>query len=131
MGCNILTHLLGQSIEQVRDKIAAYRSARRAAGYGDNGHVTLMVHTFLHNDRLQARQAAAPALTEYLRSATSLLKDMASAFPTLRKAGADADEFFRSLSSDEINQLLAAATDAVSRHQRAVRHGRRRARPRC
>lgn len=36
---------------------------------------------------------------------------MASAFPTLRQAGASADEFFRSLSQEETNQLLAAATD--------------------
>jgi hypothetical protein len=36
---------------------------------------------------------------------------MASAFPTLRNAGADADEYFRSLSSSELDELLAAATD--------------------
>ena len=36
---------------------------------------------------------------------------MASAFPTLRNAGADADEYFRSLSPAEIDELLAAATD--------------------
>jgi hypothetical protein len=70
-----------------------------------------MLHTYLADDRAHARAAARPALTGYLRSATSLLKDMASAFPTLRNAGADADEYFRSLSPAELDELLAAATD--------------------
>jgi natural product biosynthesis luciferase-like monooxygenase protein len=111
LGCNLLTHLLGQSIEQVRTKVDAYRRAWRAAGHPGDGHVTLMLHTFLGDDRAAARDAARPALTSYLRSATSLLKDMASAFPTLRNAGADADEYFRSLSAAELDELLAAATD--------------------
>ncbi|TML18438.1 MAG: LLM class flavin-dependent oxidoreductase [Actinobacteria bacterium] len=111
LGCNLLTHLLGQSIEQVRVKITAYRAARRAAGHRGDGRVTLMLHTFLSDDRAAAREAARPALTGYLRSATSLLKDMASAFPTMRNAGADADEYFRSLSAAELDELLLAATD--------------------
>ncbi|MEO5842682.1 MAG: MupA/Atu3671 family FMN-dependent luciferase-like monooxygenase [Acidimicrobiales bacterium] len=111
LGCNLLTHLLGQSIEQVRTKVEAYRDAWRRAGHRGEGRVTLMLHTFLADDREHARAAARPALTGYLRSATNLLKDMASAFPTLRNAGADADEYFRSLSSSELDELLAAATD--------------------
>ncbi|HUP71406.1 MAG TPA: MupA/Atu3671 family FMN-dependent luciferase-like monooxygenase [Acidimicrobiales bacterium] len=111
LGCNLLTHLLGQSIEQLRAKIAAYRDAWRRAGHHGDGRVTLMVHTFLSDDRAEARAVARPALTGYLRSATSLLKDMASAFPTLRNAGPDADEYFRSLRPSELDELLAAATD--------------------
>ena len=111
LGCNVLTHLLGQSIDQVRTKIAAYRAAWRAAGHQGDGRVTLMLHTYLADDRVRARTVARPALTAYLRSSTSLLKDMASAFPTLRNAGADADEYFRSLTATELDELLAAATD--------------------
>jgi hypothetical protein len=70
-----------------------------------------MLHTYLGDERDAARDAARPALTSYLRSATSLLKDMASAFPTLRNAGADADEYFRTLSPAELDELLAAAAD--------------------
>ena len=125
LGCNLLTHLLGQSIEQVRTKIGAYREAWRLAGHHGEGRVTLMLHTFLSDDRAEARDAARPALTGYLRSATSLLKDMASAFPTLRNAGADADEFFRSLSPAELDELLAAATDRYMDTERPVRYRRR------
>ncbi|MEO8696264.1 MAG: MupA/Atu3671 family FMN-dependent luciferase-like monooxygenase [Acidimicrobiales bacterium] len=111
LGCNLLTHLLGQSIEQVRTKVEAYRDAWRRAGHHGDGRVTLMLHTFLADNREVARAAARPALTGYLRSATNLLKDMASAFPTLRNAGADADEYFRSLTPSELDELLTAATD--------------------
>src|SRR5258708_16250889 len=40
-----------------------------------------------------------------------MLKDMASACPTMLHAGADADEYFRSLSAAEPDELLLAATD--------------------
>ena len=33
LGCNLLTHLLGQSIDQVRTKVAAYRAAWRGTGH--------------------------------------------------------------------------------------------------
>jgi natural product biosynthesis luciferase-like monooxygenase protein len=110
-GYNILTHLLGQSVEQVAQKVRAYREARQAAGHHGDGHVTLMLHTFLDADGAKARAEARQPLKNYLRTASSLLKDMASAFPTLRGAGADADELFRSLGDDEMNQLLDMATD--------------------
>ncbi|MGO9198013.1 MAG: MupA/Atu3671 family FMN-dependent luciferase-like monooxygenase, partial [Acidimicrobiales bacterium] len=111
LGCNLLTHLLGQSIEQLTAKIASYRAARQAAGHSGEGRVTLMVHTYLDADRETAHGAAREPFKTYLASATSLLKDMASSFPTLRGGGADADEVFRSLSPSELDQLLDAAAD--------------------
>ncbi|HEY8947204.1 MAG TPA: MupA/Atu3671 family FMN-dependent luciferase-like monooxygenase, partial [Polyangiaceae bacterium] len=47
MGASLLTHLLGQTLEEVKEKIVAYRRARRDAGHAGEGHVTLMVHTFV------------------------------------------------------------------------------------
>ncbi len=32
LGCNVLTHLLGQSIEEVAEKISLYHDALRAGG---------------------------------------------------------------------------------------------------
>jgi len=51
---------------------------------------------------------------------------MASAFPTLRNAGADADEYFRSLSPAELDELLAVATDpeGVPLHVEVLRGNR-------
>src|SRR5437763_15839936 len=48
VGANLLTHLLGQTAEQLAAKITAYREARRAAGHACPGHVTLMLHTYVH-----------------------------------------------------------------------------------
>src|SRR6185369_13605374 len=47
-GANLLTHLLGQSVEELAEKIEIYRKAwRPAVGGGDKPHVTLMLHTFV------------------------------------------------------------------------------------
>jgi natural product biosynthesis luciferase-like monooxygenase protein len=45
-GFNLLTHLLGQSLDQLSEKIAAYRSALEASGRDPaSGRITLMLHT--------------------------------------------------------------------------------------
>ena len=111
LGLNVLTHLLGQSVEQLTANIQTYRAAWREAGHPGEGHLTLMLHTFLHSDPDLAREIAREPLKGYLGTALGLLKDMASAFPTFANAGADADAAFRSLSEDEISQLLDMAAD--------------------
>jgi natural product biosynthesis luciferase-like monooxygenase protein len=111
LGLNVLTHLLGQSIDQLRANIARYRAAWQAAGHRGDGQVTLMLHTFLDEDAERAREMARRPLEGYLGAAVGLLKDLASAFPTFAGSGADADEAFRSLSEDEVSQLLAVAAE--------------------
>ena len=61
MGVNLLTHLLGQSVEQLAENIVAYRAAWQAAGHPGDGQVTLMLHTYLHADSAEARRVAARA----------------------------------------------------------------------
>jgi natural product biosynthesis luciferase-like monooxygenase protein len=64
----LLTHLLGQTFEELGELIDRYRQ-----GCGDHaGHVTLMLHTFLREDADEAARLATPPLREYLRSATTL-----------------------------------------------------------
>ncbi len=111
MGTSLLTHLLGQSIEQLEENIARYRSAWKAAGHAGDGHVTVMVHTYVDTDAARARETARLPLKGYLGTAVGLLKNFASAFPIFANAGADADEAFRSLSDDEMSQLLDMATE--------------------
>ena len=60
LGVNLLTHLLGQEMEEVGEKIAAYRAAWKAAGHPGNGHVSLMIHTFVGTSLDEVR-AARPA----------------------------------------------------------------------
>ena len=111
LGLNVLTHLLGQSVEQLTANIKVYRTAWKETGHPGEGRITLMLHTFLNSDADLARETARQPLKGYLGTAVGLLKDMASAFPTFANAGADADAAFRSLSEDEISQLLDMAAD--------------------
>lgn len=76
-GANILTHLLGQSPETLREKIAIYRSARKRAGHAGPGHVSLMLHTYLHEDMEEVKRAVWHPFREYLRTAVDLIKGLA------------------------------------------------------
>ncbi|MEU9784746.1 MupA/Atu3671 family FMN-dependent luciferase-like monooxygenase [Streptomyces phaeochromogenes] len=47
MGANVLTAMMHQQPDALEENIAAYREAREAAGHDpQNGHITLMQHTF-------------------------------------------------------------------------------------
>lgn len=85
-GANVLTHLLGQSIDEVAEKIGIYRSALRDAGYNPDAFtVTLMLHTCLAETRDTARDIAREPMKDYLRSAAGLIKQYAWAFPAFKK----------------------------------------------
>lgn len=86
LGANVLTHLLGQSIAEVSEKIALYREARADAGLDpETGEVCLMLHTYLADTRDQAREIARAPMKDYLRSAAGLIKQYAWAFPAFKK----------------------------------------------
>ena len=108
-GAFVLTHLLGQSIEEVAEKIAAYRLAWREAGHAGEGHATLMLHTFLGEDEAEVRERVRGPLTAYLRTATALLREYAWSFPAFKRpggAGASGDVDLGSLSEAETEALL-------------------------
>ncbi len=109
LGVNVLTHLLGQSVEQLAANIARYRDARRAAGHEGEGRVTLMMHTYLDRDADTAREAAREPMKAYLGTAVGLLRDVASAFPTFAGRGTGTDDLFKTLTPDELDQLLEVA----------------------
>ena len=86
LGANVLTHLLGQDIAEVGEKIALYRAARAEAGHDpEAGTVTLMLHTYLGRDREAVREIAREPMKDYLRSAAGLIKQYAWAFPAFKK----------------------------------------------
>jgi natural product biosynthesis luciferase-like monooxygenase protein len=73
IGANLLTHLITQDLPTLQQKIAAYRQARREAGFDPaTGCVTLMLHTFVGDDLDEVRETVRPHFTRYLRSAVSL-----------------------------------------------------------
>ena len=86
IGANVLTHLLGQSIEEVGEKIKLYHNALRAAGHDPADFtVTLMLHTYLAEDRETAAEVARGPMKAYLTSAAGLIKQYAWAFPAFKR----------------------------------------------
>ncbi|HVV00094.1 MAG TPA: LLM class flavin-dependent oxidoreductase, partial [Verrucomicrobiae bacterium] len=86
LGANVLTHLLGQNPRELKEKIGAYREARRAAGHQGPGHVTLMLHTFVGETVEAAREIVRAPFTNYLRSSIDLIKNDPEAFSTFKPA---------------------------------------------
>ncbi len=70
-GAGLLTHLLGQDVEDLAAKIAEYRTA--AAQTGSAGHVVLMLHAFLGEEEDLVRELVRGPMSDYLRSSLGLL----------------------------------------------------------
>jgi hypothetical protein len=86
IGANVLTHLLGQSIGELGDKIKIYRQALEKAGYNPNDfNVTLMLHTFVSGTREHAREISRQPMKDYLNAAAGLIKHYAWAFPAFKR----------------------------------------------
>lgn len=113
-GAFVLTHLLGQSVAEVGAKLEIYRRAWREAGHPGEGHVTLMLHSFVGENIEQVRSLVRAPLIEYLRTSTNLLQQYAWSFPAFKRPeGSDpADQpDLAALSSEETEALLEHAFD--------------------
>ncbi len=116
-GANVLTHLLGQSVEEVGEKIKIYHEALRKAGHDPKDFkVTLMLHTFLADAREVAREIAREPMKDYLRSAAALIKQYAWAFPAFKKPEGATNAFDLDLGSLEPDELEAILDFAFLRY---------------
>jgi natural product biosynthesis luciferase-like monooxygenase protein len=113
LGANVLTHLLGQSIDELAEKIAIYRQTLVETGRDPSQYkVTLMLHTLLGEDRDEVRELARGPMKEYLRSAAALIKQYAWAFPAFKKpqgVSQPMDIDLQSLAPDELDAILEFA----------------------
>ncbi len=111
-GCNVLTHLLGQSFEEVAEKLAAYRAAWREAGHPGMGKVTMMLHTFISEDESFVRETAREPMKSYLKSSVDLLKKASWSTPLIveksQTKGMSPAEMFeqKDLTQEETEALL-------------------------
>ena len=111
-GFHLLTHLLGQTVTELAEKLAIYRQAWLESGHLGQGHVTLMLHTFVSDDVDYVREIVRGPMREYLRSAVGLIKDAAMTFPDLKKraeiSGQSPLQIFESgdLSTEDMEALL-------------------------
>jgi natural product biosynthesis luciferase-like monooxygenase protein len=112
IGAGLLTHLLGQSLEALADKLAIYRRAWRESGHAGDGHVTLMLHTFVGDDESSVRETVREPMKAYLRSSVELIKDAAWTFPAFATrlqngANGQPDAFDTgALTDEELDALL-------------------------
>lgn len=83
-GSYVLTHLLGQSVQDLENKLEVYRSAWQAAGHAGQGRVTLMLHTFVGDDEQKVREIVREPMKDYLRSSLDLVKQAAWSFPAFK-----------------------------------------------
>jgi len=117
LGANVLTHLLGQSLEEVAEKIAAYREARAEAGFDpDTGIVTLMLHTFVGDSDDAVRERVREPMKDYLRSSMKLILGFAWTFPAFKRPGgaqaeSPEDVDLSSLTDEEVEAILDFAFD--------------------
>jgi natural product biosynthesis luciferase-like monooxygenase protein len=114
LGCHLLTHLLGQSIEDVTQKLTLYRDAWQKAGHAGQGHVTLMLHTFVGDDEDAVRETVRGPMKAYLRSSLDLIKQAAWTFPTFVQRAASNGK--SPLEIMDAEPLSAADMDALLEH---------------
>lgn len=97
-GAGVLTHLLGQSVDELALKIAEYRRVLAEHHPGDAGHATVMVHTFLGDDTDEVRAEVRGPLRAYLGSSVELVVRSALAL--------DPGFDFGALEQDDIDFLV-------------------------
>ena len=78
IGAGVLTHLLGQELDDLGKKIKIYREARRAAGH-DDGCVTIALHTFVGEDLAAVKEKVREPLCRYLADSVDLLSGLTQA----------------------------------------------------
>lgn len=109
LGGGILTHLLGQSLDEVRQKIEVFRRARREAGHEGEGHVVLMLHTFVGPDAATVKETVREPMKAYLKSSLMLIQQHAWSFPAFKRHAREDRSFtdnFASLSLEDTEALL-------------------------
>ncbi len=115
IGANILTNMLGQDIDDLGMKFAAYREARREARHEGPGTISVMLHTFVCDSTEKARQLARAPFCNYLKSSFDLIKVAPSMFPAFRQPSLEAGEAKNfdaaRFTADDMNALMDHAFD--------------------
>ncbi|WP_225888940.1 non-ribosomal peptide synthase/polyketide synthase [Myxococcus xanthus] len=101
LGAGVLTHLLGQRWEELESRIALYREAWREAGHEGEGHVTLMLHTFVGHDVERVRETVEAPLRRYLSNSADLMRGLG------RTLGVDLDP--ASVRPEDMDALVGRA----------------------
>ena len=72
IGFGLLTHLLSQTFEELEKSIGQFRAYRAREKLSGDGRVSLMLHTFLGNDRAQVKEMVRAPMLNYLLESADL-----------------------------------------------------------
>jgi natural product biosynthesis luciferase-like monooxygenase protein len=110
IGANVLTHLLGQTVDEVAEKARLYREAYRRAGHLGTGYVTLMLHTFVGDSVDAVRELVRQPMKNYIGSSLSLVRNVASSWSAYKRRSdgsvAQSSVDLDTLSDEEMEGLL-------------------------
>jgi natural product biosynthesis luciferase-like monooxygenase protein len=106
-GANVLTHLLGQTVKDLAEKVALYRRTWRELGHPGQGIVTMMVHTCVGECDEEIKALVREPMKSYLKSAANLVREAAWSFPTFKAKATGGDAFDAdNLTGEEMDALL-------------------------
>ncbi len=106
VGANLLTHMLDVDIDQLGERVALYRRARRESGlYSGEGHVTVMLHTYMAGSDTAACEEAKSPYCEFIKSNIALFGKLADS-----RDSASADAARKNV-SDNIDELAGVLFD--------------------
>lgn len=71
-GFGLLTHLLGQTLEDVETRVQQYKAYRVRGGFETPGRVALMLHTFVGQDLDRVRSVVKKPFIDYLKHSADL-----------------------------------------------------------
>jgi natural product biosynthesis luciferase-like monooxygenase protein len=101
---HVLTHLLGQDILEVGEKIGVYRKGLAEQGEDpSSGIVTLMLHSYIDRDLNQVRSKALQPFKNYLRSSIGLIASL------VQSLNLDLD--LNNMEEDDLDDLLTFAAE--------------------
>ncbi|MBF2050484.1 MAG: LLM class flavin-dependent oxidoreductase [Elainella sp. C42_A2020_010] len=99
LGANMLTSLLGSTLDSLAPKIRLYREARQRQGHDPKtGTVAMMTHTFLGADLATVKAQIKQPFCEYLKNHYDLLENLAK--------GMGLNVSLKNFSEDDIDSLL-------------------------
>ncbi|MBJ6766162.1 amino acid adenylation domain-containing protein, partial [Myxococcaceae bacterium JPH2] len=79
LGAGVLTGLMVQPLEELRQKVALYREAWRRNGHPGRGHITVMLHTFIGDDEQEVLKTVRQPLMSYFRSSAEITASLLAA----------------------------------------------------
>lgn len=93
VGAGVLTHLIGQTVDDLAGKVTEYRRTLAEHHPGAPGHVAVMLHTCLGDDTEEVRATVREPLLGYLASSAGLVLRSESALaPDLDLSALDPDD---------------------------------------